>query len=355
MSPIFGWDASHYDRPPTARDGIDFYTHKIAEGRRGFYADDEYGASLNAARALGIPILGAYYVNHPGDQAGQVAWAIELADRLTPWWREHPAFIWQIDAEKFEHMDREPNLGEINAFGDGLVRAGVPAARVLVYAPRWLYGDKLRGLRYRLWASDYGSNPAVPYRQAYPGDTSSRWAPYSGQAPLILQYGSKTTIAGQTTCDANAYRGTLDELLAEIGADMFAADPKTDPHATALIHRVYGLQSLATTINNHVNNTTEPNPFAVAIRRIDTNTGRIEGLVKTVQALADAINAGGGSIETTAILARIDERAAEDVERDAEQARRIAELETKLAAAEQREADAARAAADAYGDGGAIR
>lgn len=29
------------------------------------------------------------------------------------------------------------------------------------YAPKWLYGDGLRGLRYPLWASDYGSNPTA--------------------------------------------------------------------------------------------------------------------------------------------------------------------------------------------------
>ena len=204
---IFGWDASHYDAPPTKRDGISFYTHKCAEGHH-FYRDAEYGDAMGKACALGIPILGAYYVNHPGTVTDQVDWFVSLVRQYTPWWRDYP-WIWQIDAEKFSYMDRAPNLAEINAFGDLICsRTGSPADSVIAYAPKWLYGDKLRGLKYRLWASNYGTNPAVPYRQAYPGDSSARWASYSGQQVIVLQYGSATTIGGQTTCDANAHRGT---------------------------------------------------------------------------------------------------------------------------------------------------
>lgn len=236
----FGWDASHYDAPPTARDGIDFYTHKIGEGHN-FYRDDEYRTAMNAARALGIPVLGAYYVNHPGAVADQVDFCLRLAEEQTPWWRDHPAWMWQIDAEKFPYMNRAPSLNEINAFGDLLCqRAGVPASSVIAYAPKWLYGDQLRGLRYKLWASNYSTNPAVHYRSAYPGDGSSRWGAYSGQTPVILQYGSRTTIAGQSTCDANAFRGTLAELVALIGGDDMAAI-RDDPDGRALVYRTDAL------------------------------------------------------------------------------------------------------------------
>lgn len=210
---IFGWDASHYDAPPTRRDGVDWYTHKCAEGHH-FYKDAEYQAAMNAARNLGVPVLGAYFVNHPGTVADQADWWVSIVERETPWWRQVP-FIWQIDAERFKYMSRAPTLAEINALGDAVCqRAKVPASSVIAYAPKWLYGDTLKGLKFRLWASSYGTNPAVPYRDAYPGDTSSRWGAYSGQTPIILQYGSRTTIAGQTTCDANAFRGTLDQLRA---------------------------------------------------------------------------------------------------------------------------------------------
>lgn len=216
---VYGWDGSNHDDPIRVRDGIDFYTHKIGEGHW-FYYDREYRASLENARALGIPILGAYYVNHPGVVADQVDWFVELLDQDTPWWRTHPAFVLQIDAEKFDYMDRAPDRVEIQAFGDRLVKIhGVDPRKILAYAPQWLYGNSLTGLSYRLWASGYGGNPYAHYLDAYPGDhDGKRWQAYSGQTPLILQYGSNTTIGDQTTCDANAYRGDLGELLAELGA-----------------------------------------------------------------------------------------------------------------------------------------
>jgi len=227
MSLTWGWDASHYDAPPTSRDGISFYTHKAAEGHK-FYKDAEYAQSLNAARSLGIPILGSYFVNHPGAVADQADWWVSIVNNETPWWRQVP-FIWQIDAEKFDYMSRAPSLSEINALGDAVcAQAGCPASSVIVYAPKWLYGDTLKGLRYRLWASSYGTNPAVPYRDAYPGDGSSRWGAYSGQTPIILQYGSRTTIAGQTTCDANAYRGTLAQLTTLLTGQTSTAGEEED-------------------------------------------------------------------------------------------------------------------------------
>lgn len=222
-----GIDASHYDAPPTARDGIGFYVHKACEGHR-YYTDNEYGASLTAARKLGIPVLGAYFVPHGGTTADQVDFLLSVLDGQTPWWRQHPAWMLQIDAEKFGYMDRAPTIAEVNAFADEYVkRTGRPASSVFAYAPKWLYGDKVSSLRYAVWASDYGTNPAGHYPDVYPGNTSARWAAYGGKTPTILQYGSKTTIAGQTTCDANAYRGTLDQLTALItgGSGMDQSTP----------------------------------------------------------------------------------------------------------------------------------
>lgn len=216
---IFGWDTSNYDDPPTVRDGIDFLTHKAAEGHH-FYYDREYRQSMENARSLGIPVLGAYFVNHPGSVADQVDWFIQILDQDTPWWRTHECFVLQIDAEHFSYMPSAPTLAEIQAFGDRLVNVhGIDPRRILAYAPRWLYGDTLAGLTYRLWASDYGGNPYLHYRDAYPGDADvKRWRSYSGQEPLILQYGSNTTIGNQTTCDANAFRGTLAELMTILGS-----------------------------------------------------------------------------------------------------------------------------------------
>jgi len=213
----FGWDDSHWGGIPTARDGIDFYTHKCAEGHH-FYKDTEYKQAMTSAKALGIPVLGAYFVNHPGTVVDQVDWFLEVVKAETPWYKDVP-WIWQIDAEKFPQMDRAPNLAEINAFGDLICsRTGMSASSVIAYAPKWLYGNTLVGLKYKLWASSYVSG-VRSYETLYPGDTSVRWAPYSEQTPIILQYSSSSLIAGQVTCDANAYRGTLDSLIKMLGGE----------------------------------------------------------------------------------------------------------------------------------------
>lgn len=224
---IYGWDDSHYGQVPRARDGIDFYTHKLTDGDH-FYEDAQYKPAMEAARALGMPVLGPYHVLH-GERSitNQALWFVERATKWTPWWQDWPDWIWQTDAEPFDYLTK-PTVDEVNAFNDELVSVtGRPALSMNAYCPAWAYTDaELRRLRFPWWPSNYGSNPAVPYRQAYPGDKSSRWlGPIRAR---FLQYGSRTIIAGQPTSDANAYRGTLAELQAEIrnngGDDDMARD-----------------------------------------------------------------------------------------------------------------------------------
>jgi hypothetical protein len=281
---VFGWDASHYDEPPAARDGIDFYLHKITDGNR-YYEDPAYLAALDAARGLGIPILGSYHVLHGGvPAADQVGWWVERVTALTPWWRDHPLWIWQIDAERFTYLTA-PTIDEVNAAGDEVCRrTGCPAGRVLAYAPPWLYGDQLTGLRYRLWSSNYAGNPSGGYRDVYPGDSSAQW--HAPVEPLILQYSSRATIAGQSTCDADAFRGDLDALTRLLdGGDMTTLDD-TFTMADGRVVK-----------------------FASAIRDTYVSVGRLEAAVAALQAAITA--AGAASPDTVAILAGVDTRLAD--------------------------------------------
>lgn len=228
---VYGWDGSHYDwdRGPVdlgaaVRDGIQFFTHKATEGSS--YLDPQFAYAMARAKNAGMPLIGAYCVNRKGDQAPQVDKFIRVLDQGAPFWRAEP-FIVQLDCERWSDKDGvyayEPSLAEIHAWCDTFVQRTGGRLTPVVYAPKWVYGDTgLRGLRYPLWASNYGTNPTVPYRQAYPGDGSTRWAAYSGIVPAILQFGSRTTIGVQGICDANAFRGTLDQLRALIssGDDM---------------------------------------------------------------------------------------------------------------------------------------
>lgn len=210
---FYGWDASNHDwdRGPmdlarAKKEGIALFTHKVAEGI-GFYDDPYFKPAMDRANAVGFDVVGGYYVNHPGDQIVQADHFVDLVNRLAPWWRQHPCWVWQIDAEKFDYMTRAPSVAEINAFGDRVVaKTGCSPKAILVYAPAWLYGNSLGGLKYRnLWSSSYVSGSG-PFKNLYPGDKGFGWNVYSGIQPIIWQFTDAATIAGQGPADANAIR-----------------------------------------------------------------------------------------------------------------------------------------------------
>ncbi|NJC70875.1 hypothetical protein HC031_14290 [Planosporangium thailandense] len=210
------------DVDAAVRDGITFFTHKATEGTTIRHV--HYGEALNRARAAGMPLMGAYMVvrtpgnNGHGAVPAQVDYALAYLDSQTPWWRTTPEFFIQVDTEHWGYDDVAPQYGVTAC---SLLRART-GKWVVLYAPRWAYGDGIPG-NDPLWASSYGANPAVPYRQAYPGDGSSGWASYSGRTPTILQYGSRLTIGTQPYCDADAFRGTVAQMRALItGVDMDA-------------------------------------------------------------------------------------------------------------------------------------
>lgn len=211
---IFGWDLSHFDAPgigTAVADGIAFLTHKAGGDRD----DPELGEWWAGVRGLdpNRVLLGAYWVLLPGHPERRADEFLARLDAACPGWRDRP-FILQVDCEKWRgDQGTVPNRFDIKDFCDRLA-ARMPKLRPIVYAPKWVYGDGLTGLGYPLWASSYVSGPISSFKGMYPGDSSSRWGAYSGQTPAILQYTSSATIGGQTTCDANAYRGTLAELTA---------------------------------------------------------------------------------------------------------------------------------------------
>lgn len=210
---LFGGDMSHFDQPDpgtAVAEGIAFLTHKAG----GDKDDPEIGVWWSHVRAYdpAAVLLGAYWVLYPGQASARADAFLARLDATCPGWRDRP-FILQVDCEKWGGDPATvPSKADIKAFCDRLV-SQMPRLRPIVYAPEWVYGNKLAGLGYPLWASSYVVGAGTP-AALYPGDTSSRWGPYSGQTPAILQFTSSARIGGQTTCDANAYRGTLDQLKA---------------------------------------------------------------------------------------------------------------------------------------------
>jgi GH25 family lysozyme M1 (1,4-beta-N-acetylmuramidase) len=227
----FDWDRGPMDIAAMARDGIQFLTHKATEGTR--VKHGHYGEALTRARSAGIPILGAYVVprtpgnNGHGNVDAQVDYFLSYLDQQTPWWRAFPTFLLQVDLEKWGYDAVAPAVGV--SMADKLKERTGKA--VVLYAPKWAYGDGIGGA-HPLWASAYGSNPAGHYRAAYPGDDSPRWGAYSNRTPAILQYGSRLTVGSQSGCDCNAFRGSLDELLAIVAAPVGGASvPVARPEA----------------------------------------------------------------------------------------------------------------------------
>lgn len=211
----FGWDTSHYDGVITVEEaraakaeGIVFATAKIGEGRG--YDDPLDSTNLANLRDGGIEFLGGYHVVRTDDVEAQLSNLLRLADRDEPWWRDWPVWCWQVDLERWPYDSVPAAIGI--EFAKRL--RDRTSRQVLLYASRGQYGDQLTAWDGPLWNAHYPSDAWAPFLDLYPGDDFRGWNPYSGKAPAILQYASTGIIAGMTTCDVNAFRGTYSQLRA---------------------------------------------------------------------------------------------------------------------------------------------
>lgn len=230
MSTIYGTDMSHYDAAPAdlgarlVAEGFSFATHKA-----GGDADDaELAAWWNAVKAQrGRLLLGAYWVLYPGSPATRADKFIARLDSQCPGWRTGP-FILQLDCEIWNgNPGTQPGKPDIKAACDRL-KQRLPKLTPVVYASKGQYGNRLDGLPYPLWNANYPSSMTGPASAIYDhvgGDSGPGWGSYSGQVPPIWQFSSSATIAGQTTCDANAYRGALAELTALLAPGWKTEEP----------------------------------------------------------------------------------------------------------------------------------
>lgn len=94
-----------------------------------------------------------------------------------------------------------------------------------VYLPRWFWSSRMGsaplGPIPPLWNSHYVTGTDYASR-LYPGDHFAGWAPFADGTPVtLLQFTETARVAGQTI-DANAYRGSADDLRA-----LFAGAPTT--------------------------------------------------------------------------------------------------------------------------------
>lgn len=269
---------SHYDAPSIGNavsQGISFITHKIGGDSTDQEADEWW------AGVRGLPssvVLGGYWVLYPGNPIGRADAFLARLDLVCPGWRDRDAFILQVDAEIWGgDASTKPSIAECNTFADRLVSKTGGKYVPIGYLPKWVYGDA-SSFRYPLWASSYVSGSGA-FKSLYPGDTSSRWNGY-GRSPVILQYTSSATIGSQTTCDANAFRGTVLDLkrLVTPGGTMALLDSDDYTNiAAAVVGR----------LNSELRSNTQYAAISKAIPWQYTGNG-LQGAVSSLAALADS-------------------------------------------------------------------
>lgn len=249
---IYGWDASHYDQVPdgarVVAEGFQLMTHKAG--------GDQDDAELAAWWQAMLPyrdriLLGAYWIPYPGRAQARAQAFLDRLDSQCPGWRDGP-FLLQLDCERWNgDAATQPGLADIKAGCDYLKRA-MPKLTPVVYASAGQYGNSLNGLGYPLWNARYPSSMAGAASAIYAhvgGDSGSGWTSYSGQIPVLWQFTSSATIAGQTTCDANAYRGTLADLVALV-APGWAVPDMTQDEMLALLQSDAGQAAIGRAVLN---------------------------------------------------------------------------------------------------------
>jgi glycosyl hydrolase family 25 len=295
-------DASNFDTSLSFA-GLSGFTHKATEGIS--VVHDRYGPRLNAARAAGVPVLGAYHVLRTpgaanGSLAAQLNFWIGYLDATTPWWRDHPHFILQIDAERWSYDNVQP--GTVLNFAAEVVTT-VKQGWKVTYASRGQYGDSLRGIATPLWNADYRDSNAG----TYPGDgwTSYRgqpagWAPYSGQTPVFLQF-------TDTPYDYNAFPGSQTDLLNTVDTIGASVDTVITWNTGWMMQRYFeDADPVVVPPNASIGapGFSIPNiPKQRQAAAVASTNAAIAGLKAALTAVASA---NGANVDTGAVLAQVD-------------------------------------------------
>lgn len=300
---IFGADLSHFDAPDARAmyaAGLDFMTHKAGGDANDAEIGMWWGHMEPYGETGGGMLLGAYWVLYPGSPATRADAFIARLDATCPGWRDMP-FILQADCEQWNNdPNTVPTISEINAFCDRLAER-MPLLNPVVYAPKWVYGSSVAALRYPLWASAY-VNGSGGFEALYPGDGSSLWDAYGGRTPSILQYSSSATIGGQTTCDADAFRGTLAELTALV-APGWSTDVATTLSADDIAALAKAVWDYALNVQIDTTKPVNMQPAGGVLRYLSPYSVAIRGAVSdpdgvTALSLLKALGAGVAPVIT---------------------------------------------------------
>jgi glycosyl hydrolase family 25 len=213
---IFGLDVSHHQNgnPDFVRaraEGIEFVFIKATQGAT--FVDDRFVANVKAATAAGQLVAAYHYVTAADSIAAQV-------DNIRA----------SVPSNLPVILDVEANSGTIPRVRTlvGLLReAGYRVP--LSYIPRWYWqsigSPDLSGLP-PLWSSRYPDTRVGNLADEWAGTPAAYWNGYGGLDVAVLQFTSSARVAGYAPLDANAYRGTRQQLAQLLYGDKEDDDMK---------------------------------------------------------------------------------------------------------------------------------
>lgn len=218
---IFGPDISSYQA------GLDlsrlanasFVLAKTTEGT--YYTDGDYQGWRRQCTSLGKPFVWYHFLSGEDPHAQAAHTLAHVGD---------PKLPGMLDAEPAGTF--RPTLAQMLAYVDAAHAVGLNLR--LVYLPHWywqqigspsLSGFAARGVQ--LVSSAYPGGAGGP-AAIYPGDGAAGWSSYGGMVPLLYQFTNQASDGGQPL-DYNAFRGTIDQLLAALRPPGSTPTPSPTP------------------------------------------------------------------------------------------------------------------------------
>lgn len=220
---IFGIDIASWQQglnvDRVAAEGFRYVIAKATESNN--YRNPEYATQKAGARKNGLHFGAYHYIRADVSAKSQVDnYAGLEPDKSIPVMLDHEAGSGDVRVLRAVHSEFISRGYHVN----------------LTYLPSWYWSGTmgkpdLAGLP-PLMSSNYGNERAGFASAIYPGDADVGWNGYGGIDVAIFQFTQKASVAGQVI-DANAFRGTEDQLAALFGA----AQPSKEP-AVAVEHEV---------------------------------------------------------------------------------------------------------------------
>jgi hypothetical protein len=194
-------DVSNHNRGLKIQPGTVFVWAKASEGTT--FKDDTYQDFKAQAAAVGAH-FGAYHFLHAGNGAAQADFALSIVGPDVPLF---------IDVEPIA-PNSYPTLADVEAFRARYRARGGKCW--LMYYPKWYWSQQgspsLTKAGLKLIASGYPAGYS---------DGDANWNPYGGLTPVQWQFSNDYEYAGLRV-DFNAYKGTIEQFLTVIGAEVVA-------------------------------------------------------------------------------------------------------------------------------------